>query len=79
MTTKSDVLSTIRQKCLDCCCGQPGEVRNCRIEACALWPFRFGSDPQPSATRGFAARLSGDPNRVTPEQPAGTQVMEALG
>ena len=54
MTTKSDILSAIRHKCLDCCCGQPGEARACRITACPLWPFRFGSDPAPSNTRGFA-------------------------
>jgi hypothetical protein len=54
MTTKADILSAIRGKCLECCCGQPGEVRACTITACELWPFRFGSDPFPSTTRGFA-------------------------
>ena len=54
MTTKAGILSAIRRKCLDCCCEQPGEVRACHITACDLWPFRFGSDPSPSQTRGFA-------------------------
>jgi len=54
MTTKSDILAAIRRKCLDCCCQQPGEVRLCHITACDLWPFRFGTDPSPSQTRGFA-------------------------
>ena len=54
MTTKTAILTAIRRKCLDCCCQQPGEVRACHITACDLWAFRFGSDPSPSPTRGFA-------------------------
>ena len=54
MTTKPVILSAIRQKCLDCSCYQPSEVRDCRITNCDLWPFRFGKDPEPSANRGFA-------------------------
>jgi len=54
MTTKAAILSAIRQKCLDCSCFQPSEVRECPVEACDLWPFRFGTDPFPSPNRGFA-------------------------
>jgi len=54
VTTKASILQAIRQKCLDCSCHQPGEVRACHIIDCTLWPFRFGSDPSPSANRGFA-------------------------
>jgi len=54
MTTKAGILSAIRHKCLECCCGQPGEVRACHITDCELWPFRFGNDPAPSTNRGFA-------------------------
>ena len=54
MTTKSAILQSIRHKCLDCCCHQPTEVRQCRATRCALWPFRFGTDPRPSQSRGFA-------------------------
>ena len=54
MTTKAAILSAIRQKCLDCCCGQPSEVRECPVTECDLWPFRFGRDPDPSPRRGFA-------------------------
>jgi hypothetical protein len=54
MTTKADILRAIRQKCLDCSCHQPSEVRDCPITACDLWPYRFGRDPEPSRTRGFA-------------------------
>ena len=35
-------MAAIRNRCLDCCCWQPSEVRNCASEDCALWPYRFG-------------------------------------
>jgi hypothetical protein len=54
MTTKAVILHAIREKCLDCSCYQPGEVRRCVVTACALWPFRMGEDPAPSKQRGFA-------------------------
>jgi hypothetical protein len=54
MTTKAAVLQAIRQKCLDCSCQQPGEVRACPVTTCDLWPYRFGRDPSPSPGRGFA-------------------------
>ena len=34
----------IRQKCLDCCCGNSAEVRRCQIRKCALWRYRMGSE-----------------------------------
>jgi hypothetical protein len=54
MTTKAAILQAIRQKCLDCSCQQPGEVRECPVTTCDLWPYRFGRDPEPNRTRGFA-------------------------
>jgi len=54
MTTKADILKTIRNKCLECSCGQPGEVRKCHLTTCDLWPFRLGRDPNPARGRGFA-------------------------
>jgi hypothetical protein len=54
VTTKADILHTIRHKCLDYSCFQPGEVRECPVTTCALWPYRFGRDPDPNRTRGFA-------------------------
>jgi hypothetical protein len=54
VTTKADILKAIRHKCLDCSCYQPGEVQKCHVTTCGLWPFRFGKDPDPSRTRGFA-------------------------
>lgn len=39
-------LKAIRAKCLDCCGDSPTEVRECRSEkTCALWPYRFGTNP----------------------------------
>ena len=54
MTTKTAILQAIRHKCLDCSVYQPAEVRECPVTRCALWPFRFGTDPEPSRSRGFA-------------------------
>jgi hypothetical protein len=39
-------LKTIRRHCLDCCCGQIGEVNLCPSEDCALYPYRFGRGPE---------------------------------
>ena len=36
----------IRLKCLDCCCGQHGEVRECKIYACPIWRYRMGREQQ---------------------------------
>jgi hypothetical protein len=38
-------LKAIREKCLDCCCGNAAEVRKCVAIDCALWPFRMGTNP----------------------------------
>lgn len=38
-------LRAIREKCLDCSCQQPTEVKECPVKACALWPFRMGKNP----------------------------------
>ena len=54
MTTKADILRAIRQKCLDCSCYQPSEVRDCRLTGSACGPSGSGLDPDPSRSRGFA-------------------------
>lgn len=36
----------IRLKCLDCCCGQVKEVRQCPITDCPLYGYRFGRRPK---------------------------------
>lgn len=43
-------LKAIRAKCCDCCNDQLKEVRHCRAESCALWPYRMGRRPGGSTT-----------------------------
>ena len=38
-------IKAIRTKCLDCCCWQKSEVKNCGITTCALHPYRMGHNP----------------------------------
>jgi hypothetical protein len=38
-------LKAIREKCLDCCCGNGSEVRKCVAIDCPLWPFRMSMNP----------------------------------
>ena len=38
-------LRAIREKCLDCSCQQPIEVKECTVATCALYPFRMGKNP----------------------------------
>ncbi len=56
------VLKAIRSKCLDCCGGQPSEVRACPSAGCDLWPYRMGTNPfraPPSDAQREAARAAG--------------------
>jgi hypothetical protein len=59
MTTKAAILAGMRGKCLDCCCHQPSEVKNCHLTRCTLWPVPARLDPEP----GRAAELQ---NRSSP-------------
>jgi len=45
--TKAELLKIIRAHCLDCCCGDPAQVRDCGIPSCALYTYRFGKDESP--------------------------------
>ena len=47
-TTKTQLLKTIRMKCLDCTADQKDEVKLCPSEDCPLWPYRFAKDPYKS-------------------------------
>ena len=38
-------LKAIREKCLDCSCGNATEVARCTFENCPLWPMRMGKNP----------------------------------
>ena len=39
-------MRAIRKKCLECCCGQMKEVRECTMKNCALYPYRNGHRPK---------------------------------
>jgi hypothetical protein len=39
-------VKAIRAKCLECSGGSKKEVRLCRIEDCALFPYRMGKRPK---------------------------------
>lgn len=52
MTTKSELLKTIRKQCVTCCGGSFSEVESCQggkrtneFTTCWLYSFRFGTDP----------------------------------
>jgi hypothetical protein len=49
-------LRSIREKCIDCCAGNKAEVARCPIQACALWPFRMGHNPNRAKVLGEAPR-----------------------
>jgi hypothetical protein len=58
-------IKAIREKCLDCCCGNAAEVRKCTAADCALWPFRMSTNPfrkkrelSPQQKRERAERLA---------------------
>ena len=38
-------LKAIKAKCLDCCCDNKNEVKECPAQDCDLWPFRLGKNP----------------------------------
>jgi len=43
--TAQNPQKAIREKCIDCCCGDTSEVRKCVAVDCALWPFRMRTNP----------------------------------
>lgn len=47
-------VKAIKAKCMECCCYQREEVKQCPVEACALWSFRLGKNPyRAKSTREF--------------------------
>lgn len=50
MANLQNPVKAIRAKCLDCCCNQINEVKECPVRDCALWPFRFGKNPYRTKT-----------------------------
>lgn len=57
MTTKSDILKSIRHKCIDCCVGSTSEISKCPVLRCSIHPYRMGVDPNPSK-RGFGNKVA---------------------
>jgi hypothetical protein len=35
-------LKAIKEKCIDCMCGQVNEIKICPITDCSLYPYRMG-------------------------------------
>lgn len=61
--TPKPVLTAMRERCLQCCCGNPAEVRACVAVKCAAWPFRMGTNPwraPVSEARREQARRNGE-------------------
>lgn len=61
-------MKAIRAKCLDCCCGQVNEVRHCPVNACTLYPFRFGKNPNRAGIQnnGAFVKKHGSTNDTEP-------------
>jgi len=47
MTTKAQILKTIREYCIGCSGGVRDEVARCTVTDCELYPYRMGKDPHP--------------------------------
>jgi hypothetical protein len=45
-------MAALRKRCLDCCAGNPHEVRLCAAVKCPSWPFRMGSSPWRTISEG---------------------------
>lgn len=57
-------MRAIRAKCLDCCYGQPQEVRLCTVEKCPLYPYRMGHRPKGEETP--AEEVEGEKTEASP-------------
>jgi hypothetical protein len=71
---RHSLLKSIREKCLDCCCYQVGEIGKCVSIGCALWPLRMGSNPL-SNRKGFPASLRNKSSKLKeqiPDSPEGS-------
>jgi len=60
----------IRQECLLCMDGNKDYVRNCESTRCALWPYRFGSNPRTNR-RARARFEAGKPREADIEEQKG--------
>jgi hypothetical protein len=67
-------LKAIRAKCLECCGGSPKEVRLCPDVACALHPFRTGTNPFPRRKRKATAPPAASEMANAPLKPREVQL-----
>lgn len=70
---KSPLTSVIRAKCLDCCGGQPSEVRMCVAVDCPLWPYRMGNNPFTGRRGNVAALRPSGPEATEASAPIGPE------
>jgi hypothetical protein len=56
MTTKAEVLKTIKEFCIECSGGSRHIAWHCHIETCPLHKFRRGKDPNPNPNLSLAAK-----------------------
>lgn len=54
-------MKAIRAKCLECCAGNWFEVKQCQIEGCSLYLYRFGH--RPTHKRGSRLIMPRSPHR----------------
>ena len=45
-------IKAIRLNCLECICWVPSEVKNCTAKLCAMYPYRFGTNPERAGIGG---------------------------
>lgn len=43
---KRTPIKAIRAKCVECCCGNFAEVRECELSECPLFEYRMGHRPK---------------------------------
>jgi len=62
-------LKAIRQKCNDCSCWQPKEVRLCSHTDCALYSYRFGHNPNRRGVGGnLIQKNAAETGKITKEE-----------
>jgi hypothetical protein len=67
---KTSLLKVLRDKCIECCCHQFGEVRKCTAVGCPLWPYRLGKNPFSNRKGNPASLPNHPPSAVNSESSA---------
>lgn len=53
LVKKGELRKAMRAKCIECCAGQEGEVRECPVADCTLFPFRRGATANEPGNRAM--------------------------